>query len=408
MILPLSCNLANSLQKPTCPTINFRNFTPKDCHGNSFCNDAPQNIALPSGVPDLQKNTMDMDTTNKLPWQENNHDGNIGTNGMPGKKATLGGWLLFFLLMTLLEAVVAYVSALSKTSVEGQLGVHSIWLLLSHNPLVFGKLVLVAYIVISFFRRCCNAVFLGKAYSVIMLVMTLVGYLFIPSPAILLSLLYTVCFHGSFILYLIYSKRVKTLFPEASRKRLKRDYWIFVACIILPILLIAATSDSDLALKESPAGDQTSASYRPGSSDVFDFVVPEGYVCVKHDTGFTVANQGDGLRVFARLYSVLDTKQEPDSCFQILWDKEVEIFRWKELQIVSDTVFQSGGHNCRLRRASVASEDSQGIFYFEFAMIRDIKNAREAAISCLVINVMESPMPGFISSFHFNPPQGKE
>ena len=174
--------------------------------------------------------------------QENSQDGGKGRDIIPGKRIKLGGWLYFFLVMILFEGIMNCVTALMEILSQGQLNFIFTLSILPSYSIVIGKLILIAYLIISFLKRRCNAVFIGKVYAIIMLIILLIRYLCNLPYVFPFDLLYRVCFYGSFILYLIYSKRIKALFPKELRKSLKRDYWIIAMCIFLPIILVTITS----------------------------------------------------------------------------------------------------------------------------------------------------------------------
>ena len=99
------------------------------------------------------------------------------------------------------------------------------------------SLVVICYIVHAFFKVRCNAVFMGKAFALVNLILDVVIVLF---SFLTIHSIYKIAGSSLVLLYLTYSKQVNDIFPKGFRKALKRDYYIIAAYFLFPILFFFA------------------------------------------------------------------------------------------------------------------------------------------------------------------------
>ena len=106
--------------------------------------------------------------------------------------------------------------------------------------MLVGLAVLAFYTIWSFYQTKPNAVFLGKAYLILLFITNFLIFMFVEDEQTRSDIFYilpnSLFWVVSWYLYLLFSKQVKTLFPKQKRKIHKRDV-LFLFAMVSPLLI---------------------------------------------------------------------------------------------------------------------------------------------------------------------------
>ena len=162
---------------------------------------------------------------------------NPNMDSMPNPyNINIHGWLKAFLILLLVSGIWG-ITVLWVTLKGTRLDYDSLFLYTALFQ-TFTSFIIVCYIVYSFFKIRCNAVFMGKAFVIINLILSLVLIIFFPMTS---NSIWGIAGNIVYFLYLTYSQQVNDIFPKGYRKALRRDYYIIAAYILLPIIFFWGT-----------------------------------------------------------------------------------------------------------------------------------------------------------------------
>jgi len=160
-----------------------------------------------------------------------------------GQSFAIKGWLIFFLsLIVSFVCGTIYIGVMQCVIFPESVFIRGIAMNLLTN------VIFPIYVFYLFFTVKPNAVFIGKAYSILKVLQYPLMY-FISLPINPSSLAIDGSFAITWFLYLTYSKQIQVLFPEEQRKVFKIDKFIIAILaltIIIPYIIAIAKDTSIL------------------------------------------------------------------------------------------------------------------------------------------------------------------
>ena len=259
----------------------------------------------------------------------------------------------------------------------------------------------ITYTIVAFLKQAPNAVFLGKAYLIFLLLSDII-LLFMDN----LADVNYVQIGGSvlwIIIWFLYFHFSEDVFPKSFRRAYKFDYFIVGAQIVIPIILSVISVFSHVA--QSPNNPEMikleSLSEGEYTDGYIAFKVPENCICEKqkHDGIISSFIHDDNIRIIivSGVYLDIDINKLLD--YRNNWESD----EWKLCPSThADEVFDiiDGIEHWKSSKCYYIEEQGLEIFW-DYMIISDKSSNKTSILSCYYSIDESGTKDAFIKSIRF-------
>ena len=298
---------------------------------------------------------------------------------------SIHGWLTFFLLAIIIGGLVSSIYPIITFNFSDYDGILSFAL----ADIVLGIMffALSVYTAYSFLQRKPDAVFLGKTYVVAVFasnILSLFGGEFESSglgsmTQIIRSLVWAVIWFS----YLSLSKQVEEVIPKSYRKKTKKDYYIILALIIVPLGFIVMGVKDMVSSNEPTISaflEETMLQEGEFTDGKIIFTPPHSFKCEMNEENsikyFTIENDEIGTITLCCDYDNDQSERNINNYWSNWEDEDVSNYD-KEL-VVNEKRTVSG---CTYYYKGTRYDIDDSFIFWRFIMLFDNASSRVCVIS---------------------------